>query len=167
MGYFLSIYFHIFVASLWLGSNFFIIILIQVLSSNPNFFSLKYDLLEKVTLRMRGYTYIVFLLLFLTGFGNLLTSGIGLDELRYFFLHGRHGMILSLKLFLFSTIFFLSFYHDFILGPRVFDLIRTEGPEIYNESDVRKRTILLGRINMALTIIVFTLGIYLSTMNKF
>lgn len=109
--------------------------------------------------RFIGWVCLIFLVI--TGFFNLFYHGIGFTELlSEAFWSGYFGRVLAHKLVLVGIIFILSFFHDFVIGPKAAALMGI-GDTYSAAEKLRKRSSWIGRINLLLGLVVVFLGIML------
>jgi len=144
--YVASVWLHIVSAMLWLGGMLFLtVVLVPVLKGvDP---SLRGRLVDAVGVRFRMAGWICLGLLVLTGFANVLMRGYSLTS-----------PLLSAKLVLVGVILVLSFFHDFVVGPKATLAMERGGREAER---LRWISSVIGRINVLLALAVVALGVML------
>ena len=154
---------------IWIGGSLFLaLVLIPVLrrfapapgqpagAGNP-----PVGMLAALARRFRVISWICIVLMIATGLYILPTRyGVGFGE---FFSAGGHFIgTLQLKVALVAVVVWLSFMHDFILGPYVNRLIEAmqAGGERHPRLPLLRKTIAwIARVNVALTIIIVAVAI--------
>jgi putative copper export protein len=95
-------------------------------------------------------SWVLFLVLTLTGITNLLTRGYSFSDLTSAsFWSGNFGDSLLVKLHLFAAVLILSGIHDFYAGPKAAELMDSR-PNDSKTKTYRKLTSWLGRLNLLL-----------------
>lgn len=95
-------------------------------------------------------SWILFIVLIVTGITNLLTRGFTVDQLLTgSFWTNVFGGNLFIKLLLFSAVLVISGVHDFYAGPKAAELM-DEQPESQKTKVMRKISSWLGRLNLLL-----------------
>lgn len=156
ISYLFTLLVHVFAAMFWVGGIIFYVLVIISVIRDPDLKNVKLKLLEKTALQFRKVSYVIFLMLTISGTFLLYTKG---------FLHLTHNIhesifsippVFLLKILLFLVLLFSSLYHDFFSGPATFT---------YAESDpiqfekFRKRSALFGRVNLLLSVTIAILGV--------
>jgi putative copper export protein len=165
MMYFLSILVHTFLASSWLGLNLSIIFIVRFVLSDSNIKNSRHVLIENIALKFRRFSYLILFFILISGITNLIAAGVPISELKYYFFHGNHGKILSLKFFIFIFLIIMSLFHDFYLGPKYTYLISKEEDDA-EIGHLRTTVRSVGILNFLLTCLLFGLGVFLSRLGK-
>ncbi len=121
--------------------------------------------LRKAALRFRGIAWVLLGLLVVSGALALESRGIGFDRFTEDgFWSTEIGTALGVKIVLVGVLLVMSGIHDFVLGPRVSDLMqqvpRGEQPPTSTVS-ARKRLVMLARLNLLVAIVVAVVGLML------
>jgi uncharacterized membrane protein YidH (DUF202 family) len=121
--------------------------------------------LRKAALRFRGIAWLLLALLIVSGALALDSRGIGFDRFTEDgFWSTEIGTALGVKIVLVGILLVLSGIHDFVLGPRVSDLMqqvpRGEQPPASTVA-ARKRLVMLARVNLVIAISVAVIGLML------
>ncbi len=160
--YILSVVIHILSVVVWLGSAAFLVI-----AALPFFKKIAPDQLlsffEFSEKRLRIIGWSAFLLLLLTGIYSIhYRFGFSSITQQAFWIDGA-GQLLFFKLLLFVVIIGLSFWHDFISGPKTLGIwreFRNGRLECENElSKLRRYASLLGRIIGIIAIAIIVLAV--------
>nr|WP_185958251.1 CopD family protein [Fodinibius sediminis] len=95
-------------------------------------------------------SWVLFIVLIITGVTNLITRGYAADQLlRGSFWTEVFGGNLFIKLHLFALVLIVSGVHDFYAGPKAVTLLDTE-PDSPRTDKMRKMSSWLGRLNLLL-----------------
>ncbi|MBL7994933.1 CopD family protein [bacterium] len=146
--YFISVFVHILMATIWLGGSVLVILLYQREIKNGNHGSsdLSNHYLKIQT--FRRLSWICFFILFVTGLYNLFVRGYNWYDLfgSEFWL-GYFGETLMVKLLLFTGVLACAAVNDFLLRN-----LNTGKPYIQSEETIRlnKKSFLLLRLNLVL-----------------
>lgn len=159
--YKLSVFIHILSAIFWIGGMLFTVVILvptlrnQALSSKKGlFFTVMGEKFSKIS-------WILFFVLLLTGYGQLLIRGFTNTELfSKVFWQSHFGNTLGYKLILFSIIIIISGLHDFWLGPKTAVLIDTKEADEKTKM-FRKLTSWVGRLNLLLGLAILYFAISL------
>ncbi len=150
-----SVTIHVVSAVIWVGSMWFIgLVLAPELRrlADPD---LRTRLYHRVGIRLRTIGWVAIALLLSTGLVNLAYRGITWERaVSPGFLGSRLGVVLLVKLGLVLAIIVLSGLHDFVYGPRLKEL--EAGGEAW--ARLRRRVAWIGRINAVLALIVVVLA---------
>lgn len=107
-------------------------------------------------------SWILFLILIITGMTNLIGRGVPLKSLLTSrFWQSGFGSRLFIKLHLFACVLILSGIHDFYAGPRAAELLN-KNPESPRTKKFRKVTSWIGRINFILGLVILYYAIRLT-----
>lgn len=157
--YLVSLLFHILSAMIWLGGMIFYVIVVMPVIRNPKVKEQKLTLLQLTALQFRKISYILFLLLFVSGLGMLYTKGYLVQGQFVSFFTSNIGYMFSLKIGLFLLLFLSSLYHDFVSGPKTFVFLEND-PVMFER--YRKLSGFFGRFNLLLSLGITVLGILVS-----
>ncbi|NNL30268.1 MAG: DUF4149 domain-containing protein [Gemmatimonadetes bacterium] len=158
--YLFSVWVHIVAAAVWIGGLFFIVLVVVPWlrrggegATDPGAF------LSDTGKRFRAVGWICFALLLVTGAFNLWVRGVTLAPLvdpQWW--ASPLGTAVALKLAVFSVVVVASAVHDFVLGPRATEVMRTD-PRSAAATRLRRQASLLGRLNGALALVLVALGV--------
>jgi len=100
----------------------------------------------------------------ITGVLNAINHGVTMQKISTGeFFSSNFGKILILKLILVFAMLVLSAIHDFILGPRLIELLNSSNPDSFTKLQKnRKYVSWLARINALLGILVVACAVMLS-----
>ena len=120
---------------------------------------------RKAALRFRGIVWVLMALLIVSGVAALEGRGIGFDRFSEDgFWSTEIGTVLLFKFVLVGVLLVMSGIHDFILGPRLAEVMsqvpRGERPPA-SIAGARKRMIMLARLNLAVAITAAVVGMML------
>ena len=118
-------------------------------------------LLEAMARRFRIISWVCILLLVASGL-YLLPTRYGIGFAEFFSLGGHFVATLQVKVALVAIVIWLSFIHDFILGPYVNRLAQAmqQGAESHPRLPMlRKLVIWTARLNLALTILIVAVAV--------
>lgn len=158
--YLISVGIHILAATIWIGGMFFLVlVLVPWLrkGTRPDAVLVVRETGE----RFRGVSWACFVALMLTGTFNLWVRGVRLtDFVSAEWLASPFGRTVLFKLGVFVLVLGLSAMHDFVIGPRATQvLLRAPGsPEA---KTMRRRASLMGRLNVALALMLLVAGVLL------
>jgi uncharacterized membrane protein len=146
--YYISLYVHILSAIFWIGGMLFTAAVLVPVSRHkiiePNrgtFFSLIGEKFSRIS-------WVLFLILIITGLTNLTTRGLELSSLLIpEFWQAGFGYFLGIKLMIFSLVLIISGLHDFYFGPKAAQLMNSDTGSPQTQT-FRKITSWLGRINL-------------------
>lgn len=160
--YILSVVIHILSVVVWLGSAAFLVVAaLPFFKENaPEQLLSFFEFSEK---RLRAIGWAAFLLLLLTGLYSIhYRFGFSSLSQQVFWTDGV-GQLLFIKLLLFVVITALSFWHDFISGPRTLRIWKEyrNGMLDYEDelSRLRKHASLIGRITGVLAVGAIVLAV--------
>lgn len=162
---FIVVVVHVFSAVIWIGGAIFLAIVMVPVARGMEPPAMGLIFLRKAAMRFRGIAWVLLSLLVVSGALALQGRGIGFDRFAEDgFWSTEIGSVLLFKVVLVGIMLVVSGYHDFILGPRISDLIqqvpRGEQPPASTVS-ARKRLIMLARVNLLVAITVAVLGLML------
>ncbi len=148
--YHLSVFIHIISAVFWIGGMLFTAAVLVPASRHQLLADKKGQFFALVGTKFSRISWILFLILIITGITNLLARGYTFADLTTFsFWNSYFGSTLSIKLHLFGAVLILSGLHDFYAGPKAAELMDKE-PESDRTRRMRKLSSWLGRINLLL-----------------
>ncbi len=149
--YRISVFLHIFAFSIWFGGMIFISLILR-----PSIIR-RQDYPEIIDVVARKFSkiawFFIFPVLFVSGFFN---SYFRTGEINPFeWSKYAPGKIALVKFHLFVLILILSALHDFKLGPKAVELMKSGT----NPEKFRKLSGIVGRVNFLLGIVMLILGI--------
>jgi putative copper export protein len=151
--HFASVVLHVVAAVIWLGGLFFLGLVGAPVIRNEEPAALRQHLFHVLGLRFRTVGWTALAVLVLTGFVNLQFRGL---------LHWRSvlaerafwatplGRALAVKLLAVAAMVVVSFFHDWIYGPRS-GLVPAESTQA---AGYRRRAVILARINVLLALVI-------------
>lgn len=152
--YFWSVYLHILLAMFWIGGMLFTASVLVPASRHKMFENRRGELFKVIGTIFSRISWVIFLLMILTGISALLGIGYSMSDLTTsYFWDSGYGRALMGKLHLFSLVLILSGVHDFWLGPKAARLMDEE-PDNKSTRRFRKITSWAGRINLLLGLII-------------
>jgi len=157
--YYLSLYIHILSAIFWIGGMLFTVAVLVPASRHkiiaPNRGTFFKIIGEKFSL----ISWILFLILIITGATNLTTRGFNLGLfLDSNFWQAGFGYYLGIKLMLFSAVLIISGLHDFHFGPKAAQLMNSS-PGSTKTQTFRKISSWLGRLNLLFGLLILYFAI--------
>jgi len=148
--YYFSVFVHVLAATFWIGGMLFTAAVLVPASRNKLLVHKKGQFFSLIGKKFSRISWILFLILIISGITNLLARGYTLVELTTVaFWTSYFGSALFVKLHLFGVVLILSAIHDFYAGPRAAELMDKE-PQSDKTQRMRKLTSWLGRINLLL-----------------
>ena len=148
--YHLSVFIHILSAMFWIGGMLFTAAVLVPASHHRLLKDRKGTLFTVIGKKFSRISWILFLILVVTGITNLLTRGYTIETLATStFWNSHFGNTLSKKLYLFATVLIMSSIHDFYAGPKAAELM-DEQPENFQTKRMQKLSRWLGRANLIL-----------------
>lgn len=159
--YLLSVWLHIMAAVVWIGGTIFLVSALVPAIRQPEFASAAPALIRWTGVRFRRVGWICFVILIITGTLNLLSRGIGWQELSSTeFWQSSFGALLAFKLSTVGAIILISALHDFSVGPRAIAAWHADSGSVQTLS-LRRQAIRLGRVNLLCALIATVLGVFL------
>lgn len=156
--YFVSVWLHLLAAVVWIGGMVFLGVVLVPALRRGEYSQIGASLIHWTGMRFRLVGWICLALLVSTGIINLFYRGIGWTELTSFeFWRTSFGTVLGAKLVLLAVILLLSLVHDFAIGPRAANLLRTR-PSSDEARTLRRQASWIGRVNLLLAVAVVALG---------
>ncbi|MDR8390761.1 DUF4149 domain-containing protein [Aliifodinibius sp. S!AR15-10] len=160
--YYISIYIHILSAIFWIGGMMFTMAVLVPASRNKLLVQKRGAFFKLVGEKFSKISWILFLVLIITGITNLTGRGIPLESLlNTSFWQSEFGSRLFMKLHLFAGVLILSGIHDFYAGPKAAELI-DKNPESSKTQTFRKVSSWIGRINFLLGLAILYYAIRLA-----
>lgn len=158
--YLLSVYLHIAAAIVWIGGMFFLVLVIVPWLRQGE--RAQAAMVMRATgKRFRDIGWACFGVVLVTGAFNLYVRGVRFgDFLRPEWLASPFGKAVTWKLSVFALVLCLSAIHDFVHGPRATLAVRKD-PRSPEAERFRKQASYLGRLNMALALVLLGLGVVL------
>jgi copper resistance protein D len=162
---FLIVVVHVFSAIIWIGGSIFLALVMVPVARGMEPPAMGLMFLRRAALRFRGIAWVLLALLVVSGAAALDGRGIGFDRFNEDgFWSTEIGTVLLVKFVLVGVLLVMSGVHDFILGPRLAELMqlvpRGEQPPASTVSS-RKRLIMLARLNLLIAISVAVIGMML------
>lgn len=160
--YYLSVYLHILSAVFWIGGMLFTIAVLVPASRDRLLVEKRGAFFKLIGEKFSRISWILFLVLIITGITNLTSRGIPVNSLLdSAFWQGPFGSRLFIKLHLFAAVLVLSGVHDFYAGPRAARLMDKD--ESASKTHLfRKITSWIGRINFVLGLVILYYAIRLT-----
>lgn len=160
--YYISVYIHILSAIFWIGGMMFTVAVLVPVSRDKLLVQRRGRFFKIIGERFSRISWILFLILGVTGLTNLVGRGIPLKSLlNASFWESGFGSHLFIKLHLFAGVLILSGVHDFYAGPKAAELIDKE-PESPRAKRMRKASSWIGRINFMLGLAILYYAIRLT-----
>ena len=157
---------HVLAAFIWLGGMFFIALVAVPTLRKLEPPEKRMEIFSDTAGRFRTVSWIAILILLITGVLNAINHGVTIQTistgaifLSYF------GKILTVKVILVSIMVVLSAIHDFLLGPKLIDLmsISASNPDSIQRMKKHRRYVSwLARTNIILGILVVACAVMLS-----
>lgn len=162
--YTLVVLIHILAAIIWLGGMFFIAIVMVPVLRRLEPPQKRIEVLSATATRFRAISWIAILVLLITGVLNAINHGVTMQTISTGeFFSSYFGKILILKLILVFAMLVLSAIHDFILGPRLIELLNSSNPDSFTKLQKNRRCVSwLARVNALLGILVVACAVMLS-----
>lgn len=162
---FIIVVVHIFSAVIWIGGAIFLALVMVPVARGMEPPAMGLLFLRRAAIRFRGIAWILLSVLVISGVLALDYRGIGIDRFtEEGFWSTEIGTALGVKIVLVGILLILSGVHDFILGPRVTDLMqqvpRGQQPPASTVA-ARKRLVMLARINLLIAITTAIVGLML------
>lgn len=150
--YIISIYLHIVCAAFWIGGMLFLpMVLLPGIKNHPD----RVSLLYKTGIKFRFYGWFALGILLITGLLNMYYRGI---PFRWdIFTQSGYGKLLGIKLILFALMLLLGAIHDFIIGKKAIEEMKT----VFT-GKVRLFARWSGRLNLLLSLAIAFIGVALS-----
>ncbi len=159
--YFWSAYLHILMAIFWIGGMLFTAAVLVPLSRDKMFENRRGYLFKKAGTIFSRISWVIFLLMIVTGVTTLLGMGYSFEDLvSSWFWQSEYGSTLLGKLHIFGLVLVLSGLHDFWLGPKAARLM-DEDPENPITQRFRKASSWIGRINLLLGLLILYYAVIL------
>jgi uncharacterized membrane protein len=161
LGYYLSVFFHILAATVWVGGLIFFAAVAIPMIRNTEFAGTAPRIVEWIGMRFRYVGWITLGLLVATGTTNLLYRGFGpSDWFSPGMWTGYFGTALAYKLIMVSIILIISALHDFYIGPRATRLWQ-KNPDAPQAVSYRKAASWIGRANLILALAILACAVML------
>ena len=136
--YNLIVLIHVLAAILWLGGMFFIgLVMVPVLREmEPP--EKRIEVLSSAAKRFRTLSWVAIPVLLITGILNAMNRGVTLEMVSNGSLFLSHfGKILTIKVAVVLIMLILGAIHDFVLGPRLTNIMAGTGPGIYGSENIK------------------------------
>lgn len=148
--YYLSVFIHILAAIFWIGGMLFTVAVLVPASRDQLLKNKKGAFFTLIGKKFSHISWILFIVLIITGITNLLARGYTLPSLTTAaFWNSYFGSKLFIKLHLFAMVLIISGIHDFYAGPKAAQLMDGQ-PESSKTKRMRRLSSWLGRINLLL-----------------
>lgn len=150
MLYYLSVYIHILSAIFWIGGMLFTAAVLVPASRHKILANKRGAFFTVVGNTFSRISWVLFLVLLVTGITNLLARGYSMADLvSTSFWHSSFGGTLFIKLHLFGLVLILSGVHDFYAGPKASELM-DQAPSATKTKRFRTLSSWIGRLNLLL-----------------
>lgn len=160
--YHLSVFVHILCAVFWIGGMLFTAAVLVPASRNKLLKNKKGAFFTLIGKKFSRISWILFIVLIITGVTNLTTRGYAFSTLlTSAFWDSYLGSKLFIKLHIFAVVLVVSGFHDFYAGPKAAKLMDEE-PDSARTQRMRKLSSWLGRINLllGLAILYYAIRLY-------
>jgi len=162
---FIIVMMHVFSAIIWIGGAIFLAIVMVPVARGMEPPAIGLLFLRKAALRFRGIAWVLLGILVVSGVAALEGRGIGLGRFAEDgFWSSEIGTALLVKIVLVGILLVMSGVHDFVLGPRLSDLMQQvpkgQQPPASTVT-ARTRLIMLARLNLVVAIAVAVIGLML------
>lgn len=148
--YYLSVFIHILSAIFWIGGMLFTAAVLVPASRHELLKKKKGAFFTLIGNKFSRISWVLFLVLIITGITNLLLRGYTISDLiSSTFWSSSLGSTLFIKLHLFGLVLILSGVHDFYAGPKAAELMDSR-PNDPKTQTYRKVSSWIGRINLLL-----------------
>ncbi len=152
--YYLSVFMHITSAIFWIGGLMFTAGVFVPATRHKLLKNKKGKFFTLVGKKFSRISWVLFIVLIVTGFTNLLTRGYSVDQLLTgLFWMDVFGGYLFIKLVAFGLVLIVSGFHDFYAGPKAAELM-DEQPDHPQTKRMRKISSWLGRLNLLLGLVI-------------
>ncbi len=152
--YYLSVFIHILSAIFWIGGMLFTAVVLVPASRHQLIKNRKGEFFALVGRKFSRASWVLFIVLLVTGITNLLARGYTLHNLiESAFWMSDFGQALKIKLHLFGLVLVISGVHDFYAGPKAAELMDAKPGEPRTQR-FRKVSSWLGRINLLLGLLI-------------
>ena len=159
--YHLSVFIHITSAIFWIGGMLFTAGVLVPASRHRLLENIKGTLFTVIGKKFSRISWILFIVLIITGITNLLTRGYTAEQLLTIsFWTTAFGGNLFIKLLIFGLVLIVSGIHDFYAGPKAAELMDTQ-PNHPQTNRMRKFSSWLGRLNLLLGLAILYYAIRL------
>jgi len=152
--YYLSVFIHITSAIFWIGGMLFTVAVLVPASRHKLLKNKKGEFFTLVGEKFSRISWVLFVVLIVTGITNLLTRGYSIEQLLTgaFWVQIFDGYLL-IKLLIFGLVLIVSGIHDFYAGPKAAELM-DKHPDHPQTKRVRKFSSWLGRLNLVLGLVI-------------
>lgn len=152
--YYLTVYIHILSAIFWIGGMLFTVAVLVPVSRHQLLLNKKGEFFALIGKKFSSISWILFIVLIITGITNLLAHGYSFADLATStFWSSNFGGNLFIKLHLFGIVLILSGIHDFYAGPKAAELMDNK-PEDTMTKRFRKLSSWIGRLNLAFGLLI-------------
>lgn len=162
---FIFVAIHILAAIAWIGGAVFIAIVMVPVARGVQPPGVGMIVLRAAAIRFRGVAWGLLATLVVSGLIVLENRGIGFSRFdERDFWDSDIGRVLAIKAVLVGVLLILSAVHDFVLGPRVANLLQSTGPGSPPSPEaaaLRRKMVNLARLNLLLALTIVVLGMML------
>lgn len=152
--YHLSVFIHMLSAIFWIGGMLFKVAVLVPASRHRLLAGRKGAFFTLIGKKFSRISWVLFVVLIITGITNLLSRGYSLADLvSSTFWKSNFGGNLFVKLILFGVVLILSGIHDFYAGPKAAELMDSK-PENLTTKKFRKMSSWIGRINLIFGLLI-------------
>lgn len=156
--YLVSVWLHILAATTWIGGMFFLVLVIVPWLRRQDRAQAA-RLMRDTGTRFRAVGWWAFAVLVVTGTFNLYCRGVRLADLASAaWLLSPFGRAVAIKLTIFVIVLGLSFFHDFVLGPRSTRAVEAS-PTSPEALALRRLASWMGRVNVLLALAIVALAV--------
>lgn len=156
--YFVSLFFHLLSATVWIGGMLFLVLVLVPLLHKPEYKAQAGRLIQLTGEKFRFWGWVALMIFLVTGYYNL---SYRFQSFTAFFQaetwQGYWGRALMIKLTLFGIILVLSALHDFYIGPKATKLMEQQ-PDHPDTIRLRRLAGLIGRANLLLAFMILILA---------
>ncbi|TYP94812.1 putative membrane protein [Fodinibius salinus] len=159
--YYLSVFIHITSAIFWIGGMLFTAGVLVPVTRHELLKNKKGEFFTLIGKKFSRISWLLFVVLIITGITNLLTRGYTAEQLLTgSFWTEVFGGYLFIKLLVFGLVLVISGVHDFYAGPKAAELMDKQ-PNHPTTKRIRKISSLLGRLNLVLGLVILYYAIRL------
>ncbi len=162
---FIVVVVHVFSAVIWIGGAIFLALVMVPVARGMEPPAVGMLFLRRAAIRFRGIAWVLLAALVVSGAAALDGRGIGFDRFTEDgFWSTDIGTALLIKFVLVGVLLVISGFHDFVLGPRVAELmqqVKRGEPPPPSTVAARKRLVTLARFNLLVAISAAVVGMML------
>ena len=157
----LSVWIHVLAAVVWVGGLLFIVMVFMPVLRHPELRGDAALLIRTTGQKFKRIAWASLWVLLLTGVANLYfkTNG-NLEAMKGIMGIAPYGHIVGTKILLLAIVMGLALLHDFKWGPAATRAMQDD-PDSDTARALRKKAGWVGRINLGLSLVILTLGLFL------